>query len=201
MGRFNTMVWKSSSSLWGEHHYLITSVEPSVLLNCNPLILFLKKSVWPSTLLRATGPLRSTRKALTAHRAPTSYSCICAGSQAMLLPRPTPPLPLENLEFSLGDGTRFHLVIIRKQHQRPKGWKESGFYHLDSSVHLGEVWNRRWYYQCFSGKLVSVHTLLLLHPQASSCSYLSHLCPQDLLRFIPSAFHPKTPRCSCQTTS
>lgn len=141
MGRFNTTVWKSSSSLRGEHHYLITSVEPSVLLNRNPLILFLKKSMWPSTLLRATGSLLPppTRKALTARRAPTSYSSICAGSQAMLLPRPTLPLPLENLEFSPGDGTSFHPVIIRKQHQRPKGWKKSGFYSLDSSVLLGEV--------------------------------------------------------------
>ena len=104
------------------------------------------------------------------------------------------PLPrcLQKIwEFSLGDVTSFHPVIIRKQHQRPKGWKKSGFYHLDSSVHLGEVWHRRWYYQCFSGKLVSVHTLLLLHSQASSCSQLPHRCPQDLLRFIPSAFHPK----------
>jgi len=55
--------------------------------------------MWSSILLRAPGPLLplSDRKALTTNQAPVSYSCICAESQAMLLPHPTPLLPLENL--------------------------------------------------------------------------------------------------------
>ena len=47
---------------------------------------------------RAAGPPLPlpNRKVLTANQAPMSYSCIWAGSQATLLPHPTPPLPLEN---------------------------------------------------------------------------------------------------------
>lgn len=51
-------------------------------------------------------------------------------------------------ELRVGDVDKFHPVVIRKQHQRPKGWEKSGL-HLVMTVQFTskEVWNRRWCYR------------------------------------------------------